>query len=60
MVRYFRIPLDHRFCKQIEISLRIVATPTFESTLSNDGGLTREKHTKKTSVCGYERGRRRS
>jgi len=34
--------------------------PTFARTLSNDGGETMEKQMRKTSVCGYERGRSRS
>lgn len=33
---------------------------TFVLTFSNDGGLTREKQMRKTSVCGYDRGRNRS
>lgn len=30
---------------------------TFALTLSKDGGLTIEKHMRKTSVCGYDKGR---
>lgn len=33
---------------------------TFALTLSNEGGLTMEKQIKKTSVWGYESGRKRS
>lgn len=33
---------------------------TFDLMFSNDGGLTSEKQTRKTSVWGYESGRRRS
>lgn len=33
---------------------------TFALTLSKEGGLTIEKHIRKTSVCGYESGRSRS
>jgi hypothetical protein len=39
---------------------QIVLVRTLALTLSNDALLTIEKQMRKTSVCGYESGRRRS
>ena len=56
VVAHFRIPLSrpsHVFTEQN-------SAQTLDFTFSYDVVLTSEKHTRKTSVCGYDRGRRRS
>jgi len=54
MVLDFWIPLE---VHQSEFEVDASICRTLALTLSNDGGETMEKQMRKTSVCGYERGR---
>ena len=59
MMLDLRIPLCYRVSEQSRIRERMTRL-TFALTLSKDDGLTIEKHMRKTSVCGYDKGRSRS
>jgi len=55
----FGEPLDYTISVGVMVRLGCCGL-TLALTLSKEGGLTIEKQIRKTSVCGYERGRRRS